>query len=143
MPDAPVGDRDRGVCILRDYGCYASLPLGRLILAMIPDDDSPEVAELEAAAEWRLRQVDAAPDDARSAAAARQLQALAEGLRQLRDSPLLRELHALCSWLDESDNITDFSLRAHEFRTRIGFDRHVETTEEYIRVLIDLAKDAM
>jgi hypothetical protein len=110
---------------------------------MIQDDDPPEVAELEAAAEWRLRQVDANPADTKSAAAARQLKALAEALRHLGGSPLLLELHALCGWLDESDNITDFSLRAHELRTRIGFDRHVETAEDYIRVLIELAKEAM
>lgn len=107
------------------------------------DNDPPEVAELEAAAAWRLRQVDADPDDVQSAAAARQLQTLAEGVRQLGDVPLVRELHALCGWLDKSDNITDFSLRAHELRTRIGFDRHAETAEDYIRMLIELAKDAM
>jgi hypothetical protein len=87
--------------------------------------------------------VDADPDDAPSAAAARQLQALADDLRRLGGSPLLRELHALCGWLDESDNITDFSLRAHEFRTRIGFDRQAETAENYLRALIELAKEAM
>ena len=110
---------------------------------MIAADDPPEVAELEAAAEWRLRQVDADPDDAPSAAAARQLQAVADDLRRLGGSPLLRELHALCGWLDESDNITDFSLRAHELRTRIGFDRQVATAEDYLRALIELAKKAM
>jgi hypothetical protein len=110
---------------------------------MMPDDDPPEVAELEAAAEWRLRQVDADANDTQSATAARQLQALADELRHLRNSPLLRELHALCGWLDESDNITDFSLRAHEFRTRIGIDRAVETADEYLRMLIELAKDSM
>jgi len=110
---------------------------------MTQDDDPPEVAELEAAAEWRLRRADTNPADAQSAAAARQLKALAEALRQLGGSPLLVELHALCGLLDESDNITDFSLRAHELRTRIGFDRHVETAEDYIRMLIELAKEVM
>ena len=111
--------------------------------AMIADDDPPEVAELEAVAEWRLRQVDADPTDAQGAAAARQLQGLADGLRRLRDSPLLGELRALCGWLGESDNITDFSLRAHELRGRIGVDRQVETAEDYIRLMIELAKQAM
>jgi hypothetical protein len=106
-------------------------------------DDPPEVAELEAVAEWRLRQVDADPSDAQSAAAARQLQALAEGLRGMRGSSLVGELHAICGWLDESDNITDFSLRAHEFRMRIGFDRQVESAEDYLRALIELAKESM
>jgi len=110
---------------------------------MIAANDPAEVAELEAAAEWRLRQVDADPNDVWSAAAAHHLQALAEGLRRRHDSPLLSELHALCGWLAESDNITDFSVRAHELRTRIGIDREVETAEEYLRALIELAKDAM
>ena len=110
---------------------------------MMSDDDPPEAAALEAAAEWRLRQVDADPTDAQSAAAARQLQVLADGLRRLRDSPLLRELHALCGWLGESDNITDYSLRAHELRRRIGVDREVNCAEDYIRSLIELAKEAM
>ena len=110
---------------------------------MRSDDDLPEAAELEAAAEWRLRQVDVDPNDAQSAAAARQLQALADGLRGMRASPLLGELHALCGWLAESDNISDYALRAHELRTRIGFDREVIGAEEYIRMLIELAKEAM
>jgi len=110
---------------------------------MSADDDPPEVAELEAVAEWQLRQVDADPADAQSAAAARQLQALADGLRPLHDSPLLGELHALCNWLAESDNITEFSLRAHELRRRIGVYRQVETAEDYIRALIELAKEAI
>jgi hypothetical protein len=109
---------------------------------MIPDEDSPEVAELEAVAEWRLRQVDADANDTQSEGAARELQALADQLRHLGDSPLLRELHALCGWLDESDNITGFSLRAHEFHIRIGVDRHVETADDYLRILIELAKEA-
>ena len=112
-------------------------------LAIIPDDDPPEVAELEAAAEWRLRQVDADPADAQSAAAARQLQGLADELRGLRDSPLLGELHALCGWLGESDNITDYALRAHKLRRRIGVDREVASAEDYIRLLIELAKEAI
>jgi hypothetical protein len=109
----------------------------------MPDDFLPEAAELEAVAEWRLREVDANPTDTQSAAAAHQLQALAEALRQLYASPLLQELHAICGWLDESDNITEFSLRAHEFRVRIGIDRHVGSAEEYLRMLIELAKDSM
>jgi len=135
MPDPPVADPDDG-----SYD--PSLP-SRITCAMIAADDPPEVAELEAVAEWRLRLVDADPTDAQSAAAARQLQALADGLRRLRDSPLLRELHALCGWLAESGNITDFALRAHELRTRIGIDRQVETAEDYVRMLIELAKEAM
>jgi hypothetical protein len=110
---------------------------------MMPDEDPAEVAELEAVVAWRLRLVDADPADARSAGAARQLQALAEGVRALRDSPLLDELHALCGWLAESDNISDYALLAHAFRARIGVERSVESAEDYIRALIELAKEAM
>lgn len=110
---------------------------------MIPDDDLPEVAELEAAAEWRLRQVDADPNDTRSAAAARQLQALADGLRALDNSPLLQELHALCNWLGELGNISDFAETAQAYRARIGLDRHPADAEAYLRALVDLAKQAM
>ena len=112
-------------------------------MAMTADDDPPEVAELEAAAEWRLRQVDADPGDAQSAGAARQLRALADELRGMGGSPLMGELHALCGWLGESDNITDYAMRAHELRTRIGFGGQVGSAEEYIRMLIELAKEAM
>lgn len=109
----------------------------------MPDDDFPEVAELEEAAAWRLRQVDTNPSDAVSAEAARVLQALADDLRVRHGSPLLQELRALCNWLGESDNISDYAARAYELRKRIGVDVHVDTAETYLRMLIELAKDAM
>ena len=104
------------------------------------DDDLPDVAELERTAEWRLRLVDADPGDAASAAAARLLQRLAADLRGLQGSSMHRELGAICNWLAESDDISDFAMLAHEYRQRIGIDAHPESGEAYLRALLDLAK---
>ena len=109
---------------------------------MSDDDDMFEVEELQRVAEWRLRMVDADPADAKSAAAARHLEDLAEEVRRLRGSPLFREYVAICNWLAESDNIADFSLLANDYRRRIGFDRSVADGEAYLRAMIDLAKQA-
>ena len=106
----------------------------------IAGDDPPDVAELERTAEWRLRLVDADPGDTTSAAAARLLQRLADELRKLQGSPLHRELGAICNWLAESDDISDFAMLAHEYRQRIGVDVHPDNGEAYLRALLDLAK---
>jgi hypothetical protein len=106
-------------------------------------DDPPEVEELERAAEWRLRKLDADPEDDASAVAAQQLQRLAAELRQLAGSPLYREYNALCNWLAESDDISGFERLAHDYRMRIGVDRWAETGEEYLRALIELAKSGI
>ena len=107
------------------------------------DYDLPEAIELEEAAAWRLRQVDANPDDRASAAAATLLQRLAGELRARPDLTLLIELHALCNWLGESDNISDFARAAQEYRERIGIDRHPANADAYLRALIELARQAM
>jgi hypothetical protein len=107
------------------------------------EDELPEVAELEAAAEWRLQQVDANPADAISATAAQRLRELADDLRRIGDSTLRAELQGICGWLSESDNITDFTLRAQDYRRRIGIDAHPEDGEAYLRTLIALAREAM
>ena len=108
----------------------------------------PEAMELERAAEWRLRLVDARPDDTRSAAAARQLQKLADDLRamqrRLREegtqaAPLLHEYRCICNWLSESDDLSDLAFLAHEYRTAIGFGHSADTGEDYLRALIALA----
>lgn len=108
----------------------------------MPEDEFPEVVELEEAAEGRLRRVDADPTDTESVAAARGLQALAEAVRCLSGSPLLTELHALCNWLAESDMISEFALRAQAYRQRIGVDQHPADAEAYLRALIQLANES-
>jgi hypothetical protein len=108
--------------------------------AAMSDDDLFEVEELQRAAEWRLRQVDAHPADAKSADAARQLEALAADVRRLRGTPLFREYIAICNWLGESDGIADFSLLANDYRRRIGFDYAPPDGDAYLRALIALAK---
>ncbi len=105
------------------------------------DDDPFEAELLERAAAWRLRKVDEVPADEKSAAAARQLERLAEDVRRLRGSPLFQEYLAICNWLGESDGITDFMELANDYRSRIGFDRCPEDGEAYLRALIDLAKE--
>ncbi|HUN42909.1 MAG TPA: hypothetical protein VMU81_21665 [Acetobacteraceae bacterium] len=102
--------------------------------------DPPEVADLESAAAWRMRQVDADPSDRQSAAAAERLQRLADELRRIQSAPLFREYGAICNWLAESDDITDFAQLAHEYRLRIGADAFPETAEDYLRALLDLAR---
>jgi hypothetical protein len=104
------------------------------------DPEPPEVADLKAAAEWRLRRVDADPDDRQSAVAAQRLQMLADQLLSLQSSPLYREYGAICNWLAESDDITDFAQLAHEYRLGIGVDVFPETGEDYLRALLQIAQ---
>ena len=99
-----------------------------------------EAAELDRAAEWRLRVVDRNPDDAASAVAARQLQKLASAVRALEDSPLLDEFRCICNWLAESDGIEDLLVLMREYHIRIGFGAWPETGEDYLRALLGLAK---
>ena len=104
------------------------------------DDDPPEVRDLEAAAEWRMRKVDADPGDSASAAAATRLLALAEDLRVGADSATFEEFRAIRGWLDEFDGMEDFLHLAHEYRGGIGFAHAPDSGEAYLRALIDLAK---
>jgi hypothetical protein len=99
-----------------------------------------EAEELERAAEWRMRKVDADPSDAISRDAASVLVKLAEDLRRLRGSPMLLEYTAICNWLGESDGIADFMDMANDYRARIGVDRSPENGEAYLRALVHLAK---
>lgn len=105
-------------------------------------DDLPEVAALERAAEWRMRTVDADPSDEASLRAARQLEKLASELRGMQGGALATEFMAICNWLAESDDISDFVLRAEDFRTRIGFGTWAEDGETYLRILIGLARES-
>ena len=105
------------------------------------DDDTPEIAELERAAEWRLRKADAARSDARSAKAARQLRKLAEDLRTAPNAKLLGEYRCICNWLSESDGISDFALQAGYYREMFGFGAWAETGDDYLRALIAMARE--
>lgn len=102
-----------------------------------------EAEELERAAQWRLRKVDADPADEQSRAAATLLEKLAEEVRNSACSPLFREYTAICNWLGESDGIVDFMDMANDYRARIGVDHSPRNGEEYLRALIDLAKQTI
>jgi hypothetical protein len=102
--------------------------------------DPPEVEDLQRAAEWRLRCVDSDPNDHVSATSAALLQKLADELRALQGSALWREYGAICNWLAESDDVSDFAQLAHEYRQRIGVDAFPQTGEAYLQALLDLAK---
>lgn len=104
-------------------------------------EDIQEVIELEQAAEWRQRKVDADPSDERSANAARQLLKLANDLRQAPDLKLLDEYHCICNWLSESDGISDLALSAQYYRQRIGHGTWAETGNDYLRALLELARE--
>jgi len=106
------------------------------------EDDLPEAIDLERAAAWRMRKVNADPNDTQSLRAARQLEQLAAEVRELRGTPLFTEYMALCNWLAESDDISELALRAEYFRERLGFDTWADTGESYMRVLIELARES-
>jgi hypothetical protein len=99
-----------------------------------------EAEELERAAEWRMRKVDADPSDTVSLDAAALLEKLAEQVRRLPGTPVLREYTAIVNWLSESDDIVDFADMANDFRARVGVDHQPANGEAYLRALIDLAK---
>jgi hypothetical protein len=104
------------------------------------DEDIAEVIELERVAEWRSRKVDAKPSDEQSAKAARQLWKLADDLRRAPNAKLLEEYRCVCNWLSESDGISDFVLRAQDYREMIAFGEWAETGDDYLRALIGLAQ---
>jgi hypothetical protein len=99
-----------------------------------------EAEELERAAEWRMRKVDADPSDTVSRDAAMVLERLAEDVRRLPGTSVFREYTAICNWLSESDEIVDFADMANDYRARIGVDHAPADGEAYLRALIDLAK---
>ena len=105
-------------------------------------DDSIEAAELERAADWRIRKLGEDPADAQSAAAAELLQKLAHEVRGLRGSPASIEYLAILNWLGEFDVMDEFAERATAYRSRIGIEHFPESGEAYLRALIALAKEA-
>jgi hypothetical protein len=105
------------------------------------ENDLIEAAELERAADWRIKKLGEHPADEASATAARLLQKLADDVRALQGSAVYTEYLAILNWLGEFDVMGDFAERAHDYRTRIGVDRFPENGEAYLRTLIALAKD--
>jgi hypothetical protein len=105
--------------------------------------DPTEVEELERAADWRLRKVDANPADTQSAKAAAQLQKLAEELRALQNTPLFSEYQCMCNWLGESDGLSELALRREDFRTMLGFGTWADSGEAYLKALIGMAQETL
>jgi hypothetical protein len=101
--------------------------------------DSPEADALERAAEWRLRLVDADPNDTASATAAKHLQKLATELRAMPDNAELEQYRCLCHWLSSSDAITDLAQAAHRYNAAIGFGEWPGSALDYVRALNRMA----
>jgi hypothetical protein len=102
--------------------------------------DPPEIEELERAAEWRLRLMDADPTDKVSARAAALLQRLADDLRRNDHEPLWTQLRSIGNWLAESDTISDYADLAFDYRTRIGMTDHPSDGADYLRGLLAIAQ---
>jgi len=103
-------------------------------------DDHPEIEELERTAAWRLRLVDANPDDTASATAAVLLEALAGDLRRNDYAELWTELRSIGNWLGESDAISDYADLAADYRLRIGISEHPENGAGYLHGLLAIAR---
>jgi hypothetical protein len=102
--------------------------------------EPPEIEELERTAQWRLRLVDADPDDTVSVAAARLLDRLADDLRRNDYTPLWTELRSIGNWLGESDAISDYADLAADYRARIGVSVHPGDGADYLRGLLAIAQ---
>jgi hypothetical protein len=102
--------------------------------------EPPEIEELERAAEWRLRLVDADACDTASAAIASALQGLAYDLRCNDYAPLWTELQSIGNWLSESGAISDYSDLATEYRAQIGVSVHPANGSDYLRGLLAIAR---
>lgn len=105
-----------------------------------PEIEEPEIEELERAAEWRLRLVDADPADAASAEAARLLQHLADDLRRSDYTAQWTELRSLGNWLAESDAISDYADLATDYRAKIGISVHPADGAGYLLGLLAIAQ---
>jgi hypothetical protein len=102
--------------------------------------EPPEIEDLESAAEWRLRLVDADASDTVSAASALLLRRLADDLRRNDYAPLWTELRSLSNWLGESDAISDYSDLAADYRARIGVSERPADGSDYLRGLLAIAR---
>lgn len=102
--------------------------------------NASEIEELRRAADWRLRLVDADPNDANSAAAAALLESLADDL-EANDYPAeWSELRSLCNWLGESDAISDYAELVVQYRSRIGVSERPQDGADYLRGLLAIAR---
>ena len=106
-----------------------------------PDNDPVEALDLERVADWRIKKLGEDPSDQHSAAAAKLLQELADDVRGLPGAPVYVEYLAILNWLGEFDVMDDFAERANEYRARIGVDHFPQNGDDYLRALIELAKD--
>jgi hypothetical protein len=102
--------------------------------------DPPEIEELERTAAWRLRLIDADPNDSASAAAATRLESLADDLRRNDHASLWTELRSLGNWLGESDAISDYADLADEYRARVGISEHPADGSAYLLGLLAIAR---
>ena len=102
--------------------------------------DQSEIDELERTAAWRLRLVDADPDDHVSRTAAVRLQVLADELSRGDLDSLWTELGALRNWLGESGLISDYADLASDYRSRIGVTDMPSDAADYLRALIAMAQ---
>ena len=103
-------------------------------------EDRAEIDDLERAAAWRLRLVDANPADTVSANAAALLERLAEDLRTGDHAALWEELQAIGHWLAESGAISDFAEFAADYRAKIGVSEFPADAAAYLRRLLDIAR---
>jgi hypothetical protein len=101
--------------------------------------EPPEIDELEQTAAWRLRLVDADPNDTASATAVRMLETLAEDLRRNSYASLWAELRSIGNWLGESDAISDYADLAANYRGQIGISAQPADGADYLRGLLAIA----
>jgi hypothetical protein len=87
-----------------------------------------------------MRLVDQDSADARSLAAAKLLEKLANDLRGMRDPGAWAELGAICNWLGESDMNSDYAAAAQEYRAGIGVDHFPSDGSAYLSALTDIAR---
>ena len=102
--------------------------------------DLSEIEELDRAAAWRLRVLDADPSDVASAGAAGLLERLAADLRGNDYGPLWTELRLIGNWLGESDAISDYAGLSGDYRARIGVSAHPADGADYLRGLLAIAQ---
>src|ERR1700721_853760 len=65
----------------------------------------------------------------------REFQKTPDDLRHAPNAKLLEEYRCVCNWLSESDGISDFVLRAQDYREMIAFGEWAETGDDYLRAL--------